>query len=97
MSGSAAHAPKSEPHAQRLIARLGLLRFVLRLREEFHTIRRLVIMSSPRSPLFPFVSSTEFIESIWNSPLRFSSALRGRQRGQDMSAAMRRGLAQSGS
>ena len=35
------------------------------------------MQSSPRSPLLPFVSSTEFIESIWNSPFRGSSAENG--------------------
>ena len=40
------------------------------------------MISSPRSPLFPFVSSTEFIESIWNSPLRVSSDLCQRNHGR---------------
>jgi hypothetical protein len=70
----------------------------LRERAEYQTIRRFVITSSPRSPLLPFVSSTEFIESIWNSPLRFSSALqasrlrpctRSQRRGRDMSVTCR--------
>jgi hypothetical protein len=48
----------------------------LRERVDHHMSRRLVMTSSPRSPLLPLVSSTEFIESIWNSPLRAASSLR---------------------
>ena len=58
------------------------LRLVFRERAEYHIIRRFVMISSPRSPLFPFVSSTEFIESIWNSPLRVSSDLCQRNHGR---------------
>ena len=52
-------------------------RFVRRERAAYQIIRRFVMNSSPRSPLLPFVSSTEFIESIVNSPFRASSETGG--------------------
>lgn len=39
--------------------------------------RRLVTTRNPRFPLLPFVSSTELIESISNSPLFVWSCCRG--------------------
>ena len=48
-------------------------RLMRELRWHIHTRRRLVMARDPFSPLFPFVSSTLLIESIWNSPGRIAS------------------------
>ena len=49
------------------------LKFTFWSASENQTSRRLVIRRLPRSPLFPLVSSTEWIESMTFSPLRTCS------------------------
>ena len=50
-----------------------ILRFIFELAWAIQRIRRLVTIRDPLSPLFPFVSSTELIESITFSPLLHAS------------------------
>jgi hypothetical protein len=69
---SACVRPRNLLFAFRIFTEIIELRPMLRLILEFawaiHKILRFVTMREPRSPLFPFVSSTEFIESITFSP-----------------------------
>lgn len=46
-----------------------MLKFIFEFAWAIQRIRRFVTMREPLSPLFPFVSSTEFIESMTFSPL----------------------------
>ena len=46
-----------------------ILKFIFELAWAIQRIRRLVTIRDPLSPLFPFVSSTELIESMTFSPL----------------------------
>ena len=50
-----------------------MLRLIFAFMWDDQMILRLVTVSDPRSPLFPFVSSTELMESIAFSPFRQSS------------------------
>lgn len=67
-------SPRSE-------GRSFVLKFVCGFLCEFQIRRRFVICIEPRSPLLPFVSSTELIESITVSPERTSMSLQTRTKG----------------